>query len=162
MKNLSIKISKLQRQSDVEACARFMADSDPWKTLGASYERAQKVLRDSTREVYVAHIDGEPAGFVTILMQGAITGYIQSICIHPQWRNKGIGKQLIEFAEERIFRDSPNVFLFVSSFNPAAQRFYKRLGYETIGEVKDYIIAGHSEILMRKTIAPLMGFRKKG
>ena len=36
-----------------------------------------------------------------------------------------------------------------------AQRLYERLGYDVVGEFKDYIISGHSEILLRKTIAPL-------
>jgi hypothetical protein len=33
-------------------------------------------------------------------------------------------------------------------------------GYEVIGELKDYIVPGHSEILLRKTIAPLTEFNK--
>jgi ribosomal protein S18 acetylase RimI-like enzyme len=59
------------------------------------------------------------------------------------------------FAEERIFQEVPNVFLCVSSFNQEAQRFYARLGYEQVGELKDYVVRGHSEFLMRKTIGPL-------
>lgn len=44
----------------------------------------------------------------------------------------------------------------MSSFNQDAQRWYQRMGYQAIGELKDYLVAGHSEILMRKTIGPLM------
>lgn len=43
----------------------------------------------------------------------------------------------------------------MSSFNQDAQRWYQRMGYQAIGELKDYLVAGHSEILMRKTIGPL-------
>ena len=32
---------------------------------------------------------------------------------------------------------------------------YERLGYEVIGELRDYIVRGHSEWLLRKSIAPL-------
>jgi len=66
-----------------------------------------------------------------------------------------LGRQLIAFAEERIFRESPNVFLCVSSFNSDARRLYERLGYELIGELRDYLVRGSSELLMRKTIGPL-------
>jgi ribosomal protein S18 acetylase RimI-like enzyme len=66
---------------------------------------------------------------------------------------------LLEFAEERIFRESPNVFLFCSSFNHDAMRLYHRLGYERIGEIKDFVIAGAGEILLRKTIGPLTTFK---
>ena len=50
---------------------------------------------------------------------------------------------------------TPNVFICASSFNPAAQRLYERLGYTVVGELTDYIARGHSEILLRKTTGPL-------
>ena len=87
-------------------------------------------------------------------MEGPFAGYIQALVVAPEWRGRGIGEQLLKFAEERIFRDSPNVFLCVSGFNPRAQKFYARLGYERIGELKDYVIAGESEFLMRKSVGP--------
>ena len=49
---------------------------------------------------------------------------------------------------------------FVSSFNKKAQELYERLGYETVGELKDYIVPGHSEILLRRTIAPITEFKR--
>lgn len=73
----------------------------------------------------------------------------------------GFGRKLLEFAEERILSDTPNVFICVSSFNEYAQRAYRRLGYEVVGELQDYIVSGHPEILLRKTIAPLNEFTKK-
>jgi len=36
---------------------------------------------------------------------------------------------------------------------------YERLGYEVVGELKDYIVPGHSEMLLRKTIGPLVELR---
>jgi ribosomal protein S18 acetylase RimI-like enzyme len=62
------------------------------------------------------------------------------------------------YAEERIFKQTPNVFLCVSSFNTGAQKFYKRIGYTVIGELKDYLVSGYDEILMRKTVAPLVDY----
>jgi ribosomal-protein-alanine N-acetyltransferase len=47
----------------------------------------------------------------------------------------------------------------VSSFNQHAQRLYAQLGYERVGELKNYVISRHSEILLRKTIAPLTEFK---
>jgi ribosomal protein S18 acetylase RimI-like enzyme len=94
-------------------------------------------------------------------MSGAFVGYIQTICVSEEDRSRGIGTRLMRFAEERIFRDSPNVFLCVSSFNPRAKALYERLGYEAVGELKDYIVKGHSEHVLRKTIAPIREFRKE-
>jgi ribosomal protein S18 acetylase RimI-like enzyme len=67
----------------------------------------------------------------------------------------------MDFAEKRVFRDSPNIFLCVSSFNEGARRLYERLGYTPVGELEDYLVAGHAEILMRKTIGPLEGFPRR-
>jgi len=58
------------------------------------------------------------------------------------------------FAEERILRQSPNVFLCVSSFNHRAKTFYKLLGYQRVGELPDFLVQGQVEILMRKTRGP--------
>jgi ribosomal protein S18 acetylase RimI-like enzyme len=102
----------------------------------------------------------EIAGFTILVMHGALVGYIQSICVAPEWRNMGIGSKLMAFAETRIFSEAPNAFIMVSSFNPDAERLYHQLGFETIGELKDYIIAGHSEYLLRKTLGPMTEFKK--
>ena len=67
----------------------------------------------------------------------------------------------MRFAEERIFRDSPNVFLCVSSFNTRAKALYERLGYELVGELKDYIVKGYSEYVFRKTVGPIRDFRSR-
>lgn len=92
-------------------------------------------------------------------MTGAFVGYIKTVAVTPTMRGRQVGSRLIQFAEERIFAETPNVFLCVSSFNGEAQKLYKRLGYEVVGELKDFIVRGHSEILLRKTIAPLGEFQ---
>jgi ribosomal protein S18 acetylase RimI-like enzyme len=140
-----------------------MAASDPWRRLGRTFDESYRILRDPSREVYVAlepSADDEPrvAGFTILVMQGAFIGYIQSVAVRGDCRGRGIGTALIEFAERRILRDSPNVFICVSSFNPDARRLYERLGYSVVGELTDYIVRGHSEILLRKTIGPLAEF----
>lgn len=70
-----------------------------------------------------------------------------------------MGTALLSWAERRIHRESPNVFLCVSSFNVAAQRLYERLGYETVGRFADFIVQGHDELLLRKTRGPWAEFR---
>ena len=152
-------IRPLQNADEARLCAEFMATSEPWITLRRTFEDGLRALGDSTREVYVASIENAIAGCIILKLGGPLNGYIQTICVGPKWRNGGIGRKLIAFAEERIFRESPNVFLCVSSFNTRAQEFYARLGYERAGELKDYVVKGHSEVLMRKTLGPIEEFR---
>jgi [ribosomal protein S18]-alanine N-acetyltransferase len=155
------EIRRLAGRDEAETCARMMAASEPWITLRRDAEAALAILTDPGRESYVALLRGELAGFVILVMHGAFVGYIQSVCVAPGRRSLGLGRRLMAFAEERIFREAPNVFLNVASFNPDARRLYERLGYEVVGELRDYIVPGHSEILMRKSTGPLAGFAKR-
>jgi ribosomal-protein-alanine N-acetyltransferase len=150
----SVEIQKLQNPDDAEWCAQVMTSSEPWMTLGRSYQQSLRIITDSSREVYLCLVEGAAAGFVILNMTGAFVGYIQTICIAPEYRSKGVGSRLLEFAEHRIFKESPNVFICVSSFNDRAHRLYERAGYETIGELSNYLVKGHSEILMRKSLGP--------
>jgi ribosomal protein S18 acetylase RimI-like enzyme len=156
-----LEIRSLSKDEEVAACARMMCNSEPWITLRRDYEASVATLTAPGKEVHLATMGEEVVGFTILNMQGAFVGYIQTVCIAPQWRNRGIGSRLLDFAEDRILSQVPNVFMCVSSFNADARRLYLRRGYEVVGELKDYIVAGHSEILMRKTIAPLTGFVAK-
>lgn len=158
---MNIEINRLQQSSDAQWCAHLMSSSEPWITLGRTYDESLKIISDPAKEVYLATMEGRLAGFVIINMQGAFIGYIQTICIAHESRGKGIGSALVSFAEERILGETPNVFLCVSSFNSDARRLYERLGYTVIGELNDYIVTGYSEILMRKSTGPLKDFKKK-
>lgn len=153
-----VSIRPLATPAEAEWCARVMASSEPWLTLGRTYEASRRVLRDPTREVYVAKDDGGLAGFLVLCVVGPFTGYIQTVCVAPERRGQGVGTRLLAFAEQRIFRDSPNAFLCVSSFNPDARRLYERLGYTFVGELTDYIVRGHSELLFRKSRGPWREF----
>ena len=148
----------MESDDEVRACARIMAENEPWVTLRRDYEAALAILRDPLREVYVA-LHGNASdvlGFVVLVMRGALVGYIQSIAVHASWRGRGLGTRLIAFAESRIFLETPNVFICASSFNERARALYSRLGYETVGELRDYVVRGHSELLMRKSLGPLV------
>ncbi len=155
-------ILPLTTPAQADSCALMMSSSEPWKTLGRSYDACLARMRDETKERYAAvGEDGAPDGFIIVNMQGPFPGYIQTVCVAPEERGRGLGARLVAFAEERIFRESPNVFLCVSSFNPGARRLYERLRYGVVGELTDYLVKGHSEILMRKTVGSLDEFRRR-
>ena len=152
----------LSGEAEARFCAAFMVASEPWVTLGLTFEQAFQRLTDPTREVHVATVNGQIVGVLILHLSGPLNGYLQTIAVHPDWRCRGIGTRMIEWAEERIFRQSPNVFLCVSSFNTHAQELYERLGYQRVGELPDFVAKGFSEILMRKTRGPLLEFKPPG
>jgi ribosomal-protein-alanine N-acetyltransferase len=152
---MALSISRLADPADLEACAHLMAQSEPWITLGRTYETSLTIVSDPSREVYVARDELGMAGFLILCLAGAFVGYIQTVAVQPDRRRQGLGTELIQFAERRILREFPNVFMCVSSFNLYARRLYAKLGYTVVGELTDYIVQGHSEILLRKTVGPL-------
>lgn len=153
-----IVIRPLANEAEARIGAEMMATTDPWLRLGRGFDGCLGALTDPTCETYVAYAGDEIAGFIIINMRGAFVGYIRTVIVGANARGRGLGTRLVAFAEQRIFRESPNVFLCVSAFNTRARELYERLGYELIGEMPNYIAAGETELLMRKTIAPWKDF----
>lgn len=156
---MPVTIQSAETAAQREACARMMSSSEPWVSLGRDYDRCLTIVSDPERELYVAHAGSEVAGFILLNMRGPFHGYIQSVCVDESARGTGIGSQLVAYAEARIGRVSPNVFLCVSSFNTGAARLYERLGYEFVGTLRDYLIEGHDELLYRKSVGPWSAFK---
>ena len=156
-----ISIRRVESEPVARACADIMASTDPWITYGRTRDNTFITVSNPQAESYAAvTADGEIVGVVVIAMQvPLIRGYICGLAVKPEHRDRGIGSTLLKFAEARIFRDSPNVFICVTSFNENAQRLYARLGFEKIGEIRDFAIPGAHEYLLRKTLGPQSTFK---
>lgn len=143
-------------QADVPALARLMADDPLWQRYGVTEASAARRLGQGLAEgatIAVAEVDGEPAGFVWYVAKGAFarSGYIMLIGVQPQHRGQGVGEALMAHAEAAMFAAATDIFLLVSDFNVAAQRFYARLGYQQVGAIPDYVVPGITELILRKT-----------
>jgi ribosomal protein S18 acetylase RimI-like enzyme len=141
-----------------EICALMMSKTDPWITLEMNYEQCLKAFEGECKETYVAETENVIAGFVIIQTVGTFSGYIQTICIDKVYRGRGIGKKLLQFCEERILKFSPNVFICVSSFNSGAIKLYYEFGFKLIGEMENFVKEGFTELLLRKTVGPRVGY----
>ncbi len=156
MKDLKPDIRRVVTEMEKIICAEMMAGSDTWTTLGFTHDQLMNTLNDALNEVFAVYVEEEIVGTIIIQTKGAFSGYLKSIAVKNGWRDKHLGKMMIEFIENKIFTKSANVFLCVSSFNPDAKKFYLKLGYKVIGELKNYLVEGHDEILMRKTTGPIL------
>jgi ribosomal protein S18 acetylase RimI-like enzyme len=142
------------REEDQDWCARLMVGSEPWITLGQDLELCRRKVARQGTELFVADDSRghELAGFILLVPYGfAGSPYINSIAVASEARGRGVGAALLRFAEKH-FAGRGQIFLLVSSFNSRGQKFYRREGYEHVGELKDYILAGHSELIFRKRI----------
>lgn len=139
---------------DADWCAALMADSDPWITLKLDRSRTLAALARPGTELFVARdLDSELLGFILLAAYGlAGAPYIASICVAPGGRSRGIGSALLRFAEQR-YHARGHLFLLVSSFNTGARALYLRHGFVQVGEIPDYVAAGHSELILHKRLA---------
>jgi ribosomal protein S18 acetylase RimI-like enzyme len=136
-----------------EWCAALMSRSEPWTILGRSIDQSRAICQNPEYLLFIAHSDAEPIGFILIHPRGvAGSPYISSIVVVEEVRRRGIGTELLRFAEKLFRGEANHIFLTVSSFNGRARALYERLGYAAVGELKDYIIKGASEILMHKRL----------
>jgi len=153
-----LTVRPLATPDEHEWCAGLMAASEPWLTLGLDAGALGRTLARPGSESYLALLGPQRAGCLVLDLQGALVGYLRAVCVAPELRGRAWGARLLAFAEQRVFQESPNVFLCVSSFNVDARRFYERHGYEAVGELRDYLVAGLGEVLMRKTRGPIRGW----
>lgn len=140
--------------ADYEWCARLMASSEPWITLKRDFEGCYAYLRRAGTDLFIARNEMKNAvGFLLLAPYGfASSPYIASIGVAPEARGQQIGAQLLVFSEQH-YRDRKHLFLLVSSFNSRAQQFYRRHGFQFIGELKDYLVPGHSELIFHKRLS---------
>jgi ribosomal protein S18 acetylase RimI-like enzyme len=135
-----------------------MSKTDPWITLGMNSNQCLVAFEGNCKEIYTISIGRYIIGFVILQICGAFSGYIQTICIREDYRGKGFGTILLKFCEERILKFSPNVFICVSSFNEGAIKLYYKFGYKLVGELDNFVKEGFTELLLRKTAGPRVGY----
>ncbi|HMU38775.1 MAG TPA: N-acetyltransferase [Pseudomonadota bacterium] len=85
-------------------------------------------------------------------MFGSLGGYLKLIAVGEHTQGLGIGSQLLKQAEITVAKNSRDLFLLVSDFNHAAQRFYLRHGYTEAGKLPGYVRTDITEILFWKHV----------
>jgi len=144
---------------DFEVCALMMSETDPWITLKMNFEQCRQAFPGESKEIYILEAEDQIAGFVILQISGSFSGYIQTICIAESFRGRGFGNRLLRFCEARIHEFSPNVFICVSSFNKGAIKLYRDFGFKLVGELENFVKEGFTELLLRKTVGPRVGYR---
>lgn len=84
-------------------------------------------------EVWVAEKNNIIVGFVSMWLQD---NFIHNLFVHPDWQDRGIGKRLLETAENRLH---PPIELRVRIENLKACKFYQKHGWEEVGISKDAV-----------------------
>jgi ribosomal protein S18 acetylase RimI-like enzyme len=140
---------------DAGPCAHLMAETPLWQRYGvteASARRRFELGLQNQANIAIAEQGGRLLGFVWVSLNGAFerSSYIPLIGVAPGHYSRGIGQTLMDYAEELAFRHTAELFLLVSDFNRAAQRFYLQRGFIQVGLLPDYVLPGVSELVYMK------------
>jgi ribosomal protein S18 acetylase RimI-like enzyme len=135
----------------IQACNAIAASSEPWKTLN---ERVDFLTYVKLKQAYVCTVGNAISGFILFTPEPVFArgGYLRAIGVDPAMRRQGFGRKLLAFAESRMARRCPNIYLCVSSFNRRAQAFYKGLGYTRVGKLPGLIVPDASEYIFWKRL----------
>lgn len=107
-----------------------------WNKPLSQYQRYQAEQRAGTRDILVATVDGEYAGYVTVRWESPYEPFggipeIQDFNVLPRLRRRGIGTALMDAAEALVAERSAVVGIGVGLYPDygQAQRMYVRRGY---------------------------------
>jgi ribosomal protein S18 acetylase RimI-like enzyme len=138
----------------LDGCIKAMENS----TLCTSYFQSEESRKNAVMEginrgtLYVVLCSGDCAGFAYFIPEGAFHAYpyLHLIAIKEEYRGKGLGKKLLEFIEDMLFKTRDKLFLLVGDYNPDAKIFYEKLGYTYLGTIPSLYRKGIDEYLMMK------------
>ena len=125
---------------------RDMGDDDLDRVIAIEknsyqYPWSEKIFRDCLASKYsclVAELDNCIVAYCIISM-AAGEGHILNVCVCPNHRNQKIAQRLIEFVIQNFVDKTVElIFLEVRVSNLAAQKLYKNLGFENVGQRVNY------------------------
>ncbi len=109
-------------------------------------------LFDGKAHYYVARWMKKIVGFLGVWNEGEKL-HIVNIAVHPSYRKKGVGSQLMEFAIYLARRSKKKeIYLEVRESNSVAQKLYKKFGFSEDGRIPQYYIDGEDGIIMRRKL----------
>ena len=114
------------------------------------YGRSVSDMEKSIDEMpkYIACVDSNPVGAISLLNKGEGLYYIGALCVIPEFQRKGIGHKLLEFIKEE-YKDWKRIELVTPADKEKNINFYtKKCGFcidyeEMDGRVKVYHFSLH-------------------
>lgn len=123
--------------------ATWAAEQEPEPQDGHGFEEIYGDWMDANpRKFFVAEVDGRLVGMLNLLVFERMPKpgkppscwvYLGNVYVLPDFRNAGIGAQLVQAAVE--FSRGLNAGRMVLSPSPASRNFYARLGFQPAEEL---------------------------
>lgn len=149
--NIQIKLAKKSEAGECLDCVRDSLLWDAYFEEDSSLEMTTELIEK--KQIYIAQNEnGQIVGFMGIMPEGCFRKfpYLAILSISADYRNRGIGKILLDYYEEIGFEMENRLFVLCSDFNERGQAFYKNNGYVECGKIEDLYKEGIAEHLFVK------------
>jgi ribosomal protein S18 acetylase RimI-like enzyme len=144
--------------ADADAVAARLGSLPLLARYGLSAADLARRLREAILRgdgVLVACENDSPVAFAWFLTGGtfAAGGYLRLIAVAPEHQSNRLGKSLLDEVEARVrVAGASSMFLLVSDFNQAAQRFYRSHGYSQAGRLAKFVRDDVDELIFWKQL----------
>ena len=134
-------IKKVQDKNEKTSIARYILESLP--DYFGIVETREQYIRDSADRIMIAAFDSEkPVGFLNIKQTGDRTAEIAVMGILKEYHRKGIGRRLVETAENELhgqfsFLQVKTVKMGVYQDYDMTNLFYKAMGFSEFEIMED-------------------------
>jgi ribosomal-protein-alanine N-acetyltransferase len=122
---------------------------------GVSYSRGElaRFLAQRDCRAWIAEAGGRIVGFLIVERGGPTYAHIITIDVRAEWRCRGVGRTLMDAAEEWA-RDQRLAVMYLETAedNLAAQQFYESRGYTKVDHINGYYANGRAAWLMVKNL----------
>ncbi|MFZ2727663.1 MAG: GNAT family N-acetyltransferase [Methylococcaceae bacterium] len=149
---INCQLIKTITLDDAILLSTLLASSNPWLILNISASALENYFmrNDLALHRYLIIIEQQMAGIICIRNPWLRGPYIELLGLAPQYRNLGIGKQVLTWAETQARLEAKNLWVVTSAFNDKALSFYQNQGFQIVGSLPQLIRPEHDEILLRK------------
>ncbi|HDR7385991.1 GNAT family N-acetyltransferase [Bacillus toyonensis] len=157
MQNLEIKEIELLDKSIEELSELLKTVVDDGASIGflppleqeESTKYWQTVLAPEVI-LFIAKINNKVAGSVQLHLitkpNGIHRAEICKLMTHPNFRRNGIGRSLMQKAEERAKQESRSLLVLDTREGDPSNRLYKSLDYQESGKIPGYAISPNGEL----------------
>jgi [ribosomal protein S18]-alanine N-acetyltransferase len=122
----------------------MLSFSLPWPERSFHFE----LTGNPVSRGWVAEVDGRIAAML-VLWFIVDEAHIATIAVHPDYRRRGIGEQILVFALRAARKEgAERAFLEVRAGNAAAQAMYKKYGFEVAGVRPRYYKDNNEDALL--------------
>lgn len=146
------------QQEDIGQLARWVLDLPLWQRYQLTEAKLFAQLEAAIEQKDIVLVLTEkryPCAFLWCQPKAVFgrSSYLKLIGVAPSFQGQGLGLLLLNELELQVSKISQDIFLLVSDFNEAAQRFYLRQGFEKIGAIPAYVLPDVTEFIFRKHLA---------